>query len=205
MSTETLTLGPSSWTHGKASNDDSFRGLTGAYQTIGRTGNRLLFVLAYENLVGARRKTMEAHERQLRNRINRLQINMSTLKWVRTGAGGGTPLLVGGHLAGATALSIDGASNTITNWLTAADYITVGNQLCEVIAPCNTSSGGAATISIWPELHKNFADNTPVDISTPFGIFLQQEPAQYGSKTVYAAGDYLLSSLTFTLEQDVLA
>lgn len=205
MSTDTLSLGPSFWTPGKIINDTGSISQTGAAQFSAKTGNRWKFVLVYQNLVGTRRKTMEAHDRQLQGRINRLQVNMSTLGWVRTGAGGGTPLLVGAHVAGVKTLSIDGASAGITNWLTGADYITIGNELKAVTAPCNTNGSGATSISIWPEVHQNRADNAVVNIATPFGVFFQGDIAQYGSITPYVTSDYLLESLTFTLEEDLLA
>lgn len=205
MSTDTLSLGPSFWVPGKILNDETFASLNGAYQTTGRTGNRWKIALVYQNLVGTRRKTMEAHERQLQGRINRLQINMSTLKYARAGAGGGTPLLVGAHVAGARSLSVDGASINITNWLTGQDYISIGNELKAVTAACNTNGSGAVTISIWPELHQNRADNAAVNITTPLGVFFQSDVAQYGSIVPYLSGDYMIESLTFSLEEDVLA
>lgn len=205
MTTFTLPLGPSAWTPGKILNDEMFVSITGAVQVSARTGNRHLLTLTYDNLVSTRRKTMQEWERSLQGRVHRGSVAMSKLGWVRTGNGGGTPLLNGAHSAGARTLTVDGASAGITNWLTGSDYITVGNELKEVTAACNSDGSGNVTISIWPELHKAYADNTAVNISTPFGVFFQREPAMYGQITPYVAGDYLLESMVLSLEEDVLA
>lgn len=184
-------------------NDIESPAITGALQVSGRTGNRWRVVLTYMNLTGAKREAMWGHLLKLKGRRNRSQVDMSTIKYVRGGAGGGTPLLVGAHSAGATSLSIDGASNSITNWLKAADYITIGNQLVQVDAAVNTNGSGQATLSIWPELHKNYADNTPVNISTPFGVFFLRDPGALNMSR-FGTG-WRDQNFALSLEQDVLA
>lgn len=205
MTTFTLATGPSTWVLQEVLNDEMFQAITGAYQVEARTGNRWSLVLTYENMQGTRRKAIEAFRRSLQGRIHRAKVQMSTLGYVRTGSGGGTPLLVGAHSAGARSLSIDGASINITNWLTGADYITVGNELKAVTAAVNTNGSGAATISIWPELHQNYSDNAAVNISTPFGVFLQADVPSIGPHTPYQSGEPLLASMMFSLIEDVLA
>lgn len=204
MSTETLTINPSraDWEQ-VLSERRSPPSMNGSFQSEGRTGNRWRLLLTYMNLTAADRRAVTAHGVQLRGGLNRMQVNMSTIAYARTGAGGGVPLLVGSHLAGATSLSIDGASTTVTNWLAKDDRITIGNQLCYVPQNVNTNGSGVATIPIWPELHKNYADDTPINISTPFGVFFLREPLSIPIGRFGAS--WLTESLVLDLEQDVLA
>lgn len=206
MSTETLTVSPTRADWDQLFNDDVFASLTGAYQTAARTGNRWRVVLSYMNLVDADRQAMWGHLLQLKGRQNRLRVNLTGsggLAYVRAGAGGGTPLLVGAHSAGANSLSVDGATASVTNWLKAADFITIGNQLLGVAQSCNSNGSGQVTISIWPELHKNYADNTAVNISTPFGVFFLRDPGSLNMSR-YRAG-WRDEAFALSLEQDVLA
>lgn len=204
MSTQTLTIAPSHAGWDQVLNEDRTPpSMTGSVQITGRTGNRWAVVLTYMNLTGEDREIMWGHLMQLKGGINRLQVNMSTLAYVRSGAGGGTPLLVGAHLAGASSLSIDGASNSITNWLKRSNWITIGNQLTAVTQSVNTNGSGQATLSIWPELHKNYADNTPINISTPFGVFFLKQPGSLDmSRFLTGIRD---ESFSLSLEMDVLA
>jgi hypothetical protein len=123
---------------------------------------------------------------------------MSLLGYVRQGAGGGTPLLVGAHVAGATQLSIDGASNHAT-WLRGSDFITIGNEL-KMVTGDVTTSGGAGTIGIWPELHQNYADNAAVNISTPYGVFFLKAPVNMSLKP----SSEWDTDVILALEEDVL-
>lgn len=203
MSTETLTINPSRADWEQVLNDDMFQAQTGAYQTSARTGNRWRVVLSYMNLAGTNREAMWGHLLQLNGRRNRLQVSMSTLAYVRGGAGGGTPQLNGALVAGATALVIDGASNNITAWLKSGDWITIGNQLLAVTQAVNTNGSGQATIPIWPELHKNYADNAAVNISTPFGVFFLREPGALNMSRL--GSGWRDESFVLSLEMDVLA
>lgn len=205
MSTETLTVKPSRADWEQILNDNESRSLSGIVQVSGKTGNRYRLVLSYANLTGADRQAMWGHLMQLKGRRNRLNVPIlmlaSGLSDIRGGAGGGTPLLVGAHSAGATELSIDGATS-VANWLKAGDWITVGNQLASV-AQNVTTTGGAGTISIWPELHKNYSDNTAVNITTPSGVFFLRDPGALNMSR-YGTG-WRDESFVLSLEQDVAA
>jgi hypothetical protein len=205
MTIFTLDVAPSSWTPDQILNDQVFLAQSGAYQTQAKTGNRWGMVLTYQNLVLARRKSLESIVRQLQGRIHRLQVPMSLLGYARTGTGGGTPLMSAAHSAGARAITIDGATGNVTNWLTGQDYVTIGNELKAITGAINTTVGGTATLAIWPELHRNYADNTPINIATPFGVFMNRDMPQWGPYTPWRANEYLLTSLMLSLEEDVLA
>jgi hypothetical protein len=202
MSTQTLTLGPSHWTLEQIINDEMFVSVTGSVQTQGRTGSRWRLVLTYLNLTGTRRLTMDGHAFELKGRRNRLKVLMSNLGYTRSGAGGGTPLLNGGHTAGGVTLVIDGATAAVTNWLKGGDFLTIGNELKIVTQNCTTVAG-ATTINIWPELHANYADNAPVDITAPFGVYLLSSPISISGMP--HPSDRLNESLVISLEEDVLA
>lgn len=203
MSTETLTVYPSAWEWEQVFNDEEFRDVAGGLFTRARTGNRWRLMLQFNNLTGARRQALWAHIAELRGRQNRLQVPLSLLRYVRGGAGGGAPLLVGAAVAGATSLAIDGASANITAWLRGGDFVMIGNELKIVTGTVNTSGSGTATIKIWPELHANRADNTAVNIATPHGVFFLVQAQGMGG--LPHPSDWLNPTVTLVLEEDVYA
>lgn len=202
MSTETLTVAPSSFEIEQILNDEQFRDAAGGVWVTGRTGNRWRLALMFANRTGNTRRALWAHIGQLRGTRNRLRVPVSLIAYTAGGAGGGTPLLVGAHTAGAVTLSIDGAPTSQVDWLKGGDFITIGNELKMVTGDVDTS-GGAATIPIWPELHQNRADNAPVDIATPHGDFFLVESQGIGG--VPHPSDWLNPQVTLVLEEDVYA
>lgn len=206
MSTETLTVTPSAFELIQIFNDESFRDAAGGVWASGRNGNRWQMILTFNNLAGADRRALWAHVAQLRGQQNRLQVNASTLSYALAGAGGGTPLLVGAHSAGAVSLSIDGASNDAA-WLAAGDFVSVGNEL-KIVTGAVTTTGGAGDIGIWPELHQDYANNAAVNISTQLGVFFLME-SQGLSAVPHPADDsgtpWLSPTVTLVLEEDVYA
>ena len=87
---------------------------------------------------------------------------------------GGTPLVNGANQTGAS-LSIDGCSNSITNWLKAGDYIQLGGgssaTLHKVLTNVDTNSSGQATLNLWPSIRVAPSDNATVTTSSPVGRF----------------------------------
>ena len=87
---------------------------------------------------------------------------------------GGTPLVNGANQTGAS-LSIDGCSNSITNWLKAGDYIQLGGgssaTLHKVLTNVDTNSSGQATLDLWPSIRVAPSDNAAVTTSNPVGRF----------------------------------
>lgn len=82
------------------------------------------------------------------------------------GAGGGSPLVNGAGQTGAS-LNIDGASNSVTNWLKAGDYFEVNGEFKMVVANVNTNGSGQATITFEPPLRDSPPDNAVVNITSP--------------------------------------
>jgi hypothetical protein len=90
------------------------------------------------------------------------------------GAATGTPLVNGASQTGGS-LVIDGATNSVTGWLKAGDYIQLGtgssSRLHKVLADADSSAGGAVTLDIWPHIRVAPADNATVTVSSAKGLF----------------------------------
>lgn len=202
MSTETLTVAPSSFEWEQVFNDEEFRTARGALFVNGQTGNRWRLILTYANRTGADLRKLWAHIGQARGKRNRIRVPLSLLNYSRTGGGGGTPLLSAAASAGATSLSFDGGSGSVTDYLVGGDFLTIGNELKMVTQDVDTTTG-AGTVNIWPELHQDRADNTALDISTPHGDFFVVEASGLGA--VPHRGGWLNPTVTLILEEDVTA
>lgn len=85
----------------------------------------------------------------------------------------GTPLLVGAHAARARTLSVDGLGAAAT--FKAGDWLQLGStsnsRLHKVVQSGTASGGGAATLEIFPGLRTSYADNAPLTIASPKGLF----------------------------------
>jgi hypothetical protein len=85
----------------------------------------------------------------------------------------GTPLVNGASQTGDT-LTIDGLPTSVTGYLLPGDYIQLGSgsaaQLYKVLTQVDTS-GGAATLDIWPNLRSSPADNAAVVVANTKGKF----------------------------------
>lgn len=90
------------------------------------------------------------------------------------GAIGGTPLVNGGSQSGQT-LVLDGASNTITGWLMAGDYVQLGSgldtHLHKVLVDADSDGSGNVTLDIWPRLRASPADDSAVVVSSALGLW----------------------------------
>lgn len=202
MTTETLTVTPSSFEWEQVFNDEEFRDSAGGLFANGRTGNRWRLVLMFSNRTAAERRALWAHITELRGKRNRLRVPMSLVSYSRTGAGGGTPLLSSAHTAGATSLAFDGGSGSVTDYLKGGDFLAIGNELKMVTGDVDTTAG-VGTVKIWPELHQDRANNDPLDISTPHGDFFLVEASGMGA--VPHPSDWLNPNVTLVLEEDVRA
>jgi hypothetical protein len=86
----------------------------------------------------------------------------------------GTPLVNGTSQTG-NILAIDGCPESATGYLKAGDYIQLGSgstsRLYKVLSDVNTTSDGAASIDIWPDLRESPSDNAPVTVTNTKGLF----------------------------------
>jgi hypothetical protein len=156
---------------GEIYNDEESVNLNGAIQTTGQTGNRLTVTLTWLNASDERLAIASNYRALLFGKRHRLTIVPTDLGHTQRGVGGGSPLLVGAHSVGATQLSFDGASGgSVTDYLKQGDYVSVGNELKKVRIDVDTTTN-AGTIEIFPELHGAHANNAPINITTPAGVF----------------------------------
>lgn len=93
---------------------------------------------------------------------------------VARGVATGTPLVNGADQTGGS-LIIEGASNSITGWLKAGDYIQLGTgtsaRLHKVLADANSDDSGNVSLDIWPHIRIAPADNAAVTVSNAKGLF----------------------------------
>lgn len=86
----------------------------------------------------------------------------------------GTPLVNGANQTGSQ-LNFDGAPSSAVGYLKAGDFIQLGSgasaTLHKVLVDANSSVGGAVTVDIWPSIRNAPADNSPVIVSSPAGLF----------------------------------
>ena len=82
------------------------------------------------------------------------------------GVGTGTPLVNGAAQTG-TSLIIDGCTASVTGWLKAGDYFSIGGELKRLTADCDTNGSGETTLVFEPYLRTSPADNAVVTVTSP--------------------------------------
>lgn len=91
------------------------------------------------------------------------------------GVGTGTPLVKGGSQTGRE-LVTDGWTSGVTGILKAGDYLQLGtgasSRLHMVVKDADSDGSGNATLDIWPALRASPADNDPIEIEDPHGVFM---------------------------------
>lgn len=84
----------------------------------------------------------------------------------------GSPRVNGSGQTGDT-LIIDGCTPSVTGWLKAGDYIQLGASatatLHKVLEDVNSTSGGDATLTLWPHIRTAPANNAIVVVSNAVG------------------------------------
>lgn len=90
------------------------------------------------------------------------------------GVGTGTPLVNGGSQTGKT-LVTDGWTVSQTGIMKAGDWFQLGSgsstRLHKVVQDANSDGAGNATLEIWPRLRSAPADNAPLTVSSPKGLW----------------------------------
>lgn len=195
--------GVSSYQTSYLSNDEVFTSLSGATQTRGRSGCRWMLTLIWLNATGDRGRIAKNYGPLLNGMRNRLSVNLANVGYIRVGAGGGTPTLNGAHSAGATSLTIQAGPISTTDWLKAGDYISVANELKQVTIDVSTNGAGAATVTIFPELHKDYSTAQAVEITSPVGVFYLANAPSWESEP--HRNGWMHRNLSLSLIEDVLA
>jgi hypothetical protein len=149
---------------------ESGRGNVRSFENVGRTWEETFPVL--DTSLASVRALIEAINRSMREPV---LWDVAHPYWHRRlGLGGGTPLVNGANQLGSN-LIIDGASNTITNWLRQGDLIQVVGcaVIFDVTADVNTDGSGNATIPISPPIFegRSPADNAAVTIAPASILF----------------------------------
>lgn len=118
---------------------DSGKGQFRAIQNMGRIWTETFPLLDTDN--PNVRQLLEAINRSLRERV--IWDVQHPYLHVRKGAGGGTPLVNGADQTGSI-LTIDGASNNITNWLLPGDILQVAGMpvVFDTTAACSSNGSG---------------------------------------------------------------
>ena len=90
------------------------------------------------------------------------------------GVGTGTPLVNGASQTGQDLIT-DGWTISQTGIVKAGDWLQIGSgsdrQLCTVLADANSDGGGNATISLFPRIRTAFANNAPITVTNPTGVW----------------------------------
>lgn len=138
----------------------------GATQTTRFPGSRWIASMTLNNLDDIESRAVEAILFQLDGKAGRIQLRDYRRA---TAVVKGKPLVKGGAQKG-TSLITDGwtASTTV---LRQGDYFTVNDELKFVIADAVSDASGNATIKFAPQLRNAPADNAPLEIAKPYGIF----------------------------------
>ena len=84
-------------------------------------------------------------------------------------------ILVNGALTDGSAIAIDSAPTSQTDYLKAGDYMQIGagnsRQLFKVLQDVDTNASGQATVDVWPNVRTSIADNAPVTVQSAKGLF----------------------------------
>lgn len=90
------------------------------------------------------------------------------------GVATGTPLVAGGSQTGEDLLT-DGWTAGVTNILRAGDWLQIGTgataRLYKNLSDVNTDGSGQSVLSLWPRIQTAWADNSPLTLSFPKGVF----------------------------------
>ena len=86
------------------------------------------------------------------------------------GIASGTPLVKGASQTG-DELATDGWTAGQTGIMKTGDWMSIANKLVKVTEDANSDGSGNATLTIWPYIATAFADNAPIDVSSPMGTW----------------------------------
>lgn len=94
------------------------------------------------------------------------------------GTAGGTPKVSTASQTGNT-LQIYSATGSVANWLRKGDYVQLGTaastRLHKVLNDINTTSGGVATLDIWPRLRSSPASGAALYVNSCVGLWRGME------------------------------
>ncbi len=189
---------PNSSAWGIESNTAPFRSpISGTIQTKDRGGERWRAQLTFTALRAADKAVMRAFLARLNGQQHRF--TMPDHGHVQRGALTGTPLVAGAGQTGKT-LAIDGATFGVTNWIRAGDLFGVNGDLKMQVIDENSDGAGLVTLTFVPRIVTAPANNAPIVVSAPTGVFmLASNAVAWGNRP----GD--LSNFSLDCIEDILA
>lgn len=170
---------------------------TNAIQTVARQGEYWSMRLNFENRFAAERYDLMAFLVRLNGQENRIQTR--DYSYTPRGVLTGTPLVNGAGQTGST-LIIDGCTASLATWGKAGDQIQIGTELKMLTQDIATDAGSNATLQFRPRMRTSPADNAPIVVSQPKGIFMLVGPEISWSTDVAFFSNFVVDAI-----EDVLS
>ena len=143
--------------------------ISGAIQTLDRSGERLSIDMTFKDIKDADFAVLSAFLIKLNGQQHRFDLQNHAEN--QRGAFGGSPEVVGASQTG-TSLNIDGCSNNITNWIREGDWFSVNDELKISIADANSDGSGLLTLTFGPRLRTAPANDDTITTSAGTGVFM---------------------------------
>ncbi len=190
---------PTSQTFELITNSRQFQSpVSGAVQTLSRKGSFWKTRMTFSNLRGNDRAEMQAFIAKMDGQTHRMRLE--DYGRVRYGAATSPQsVLVNGAGQTGSSISLDGATNSVTNFFKAGDYMSFNNELHMVTADASSNASGQITVSISPPIRKATTNDDAVQIFAPLGVFMMTNTPRWSTESTY------ISSITIEAVEDVLA
>jgi len=190
---------PTSQTFELITNSRQFQSpVSGAIQTLSRKGSVWKTRMTFSNLRGNDRAEMQAFIAKMDGQTHRMRLE--DYGRVRYGAATSPQsVLVNGAGQTGSSINLDGATNSVTNFFKAGDYMSFNNELHMVTADASSNSSGQLAVSISPPIRKPTTNDDAVQIFAPLGVFMMTNTPRWSTESTY------ISSITIEAVEDVLA
>ena len=190
---------PTSQTFELITNSRQFQSpVSGAVQTLSRKGSFWKTRMTFSNLRGNDRAEMQAFIAKMDGQTHRMRLE--DYGRVRYGAATSPQsVLVNGAGQTGSSINLDGATNSVTNFFQAGDYMSFNNELHMVTADASSNASGQIAVSIAPPIRKATTNDDAVQIFAPLGVFMMTNTPRWSTESTY------ISSITIEAIEDVLA
>jgi len=190
---------PTSQTFELITNSRQFQSpVSGAVQTLSRKGSFWKTRMTFSNLRGNDRAEMQAFIAKMDGQTHRMRLE--DYGRVRYGAATSPQsVLVNGAGQTGSSINLDGATNSVTNFFKAGDYMSFNNELHMVTADASSNASGQIAVSIAPPIRKATTNDDAVQIFASLGVFMMTNTPRWSTESTY------ISSITIEAIEDVLA